>query len=195
MRSHVPVRASIFILHYGSTESGIQWINKFLWLTEESRKAVTSAIFTSTSCDCTPTPSLPIQSILRLFHLFYALHNDVLYTCDLYQYSLCNATPPYLNLILSSYVYHIMAPWDTLFSLSRLSWWHVTLCHVKRTSGIVFCHLLATPRQVDLSDAQQLRLPAATQEGHTSGVQYPKLAFVVTFLVLWQRQTYTNGNE
>ena len=100
MRSNVPVHTSIFILHYGSTESGIQWINKFLWSMEESRKALTSAIFTSTSCVCTPTPSLPIQSISRLFHLFYALHNDVLYTCDLYQYSLCNTTPPYLTLIL-----------------------------------------------------------------------------------------------
>ena len=119
MRSNVPVRASIFILHYGSTESGIQWINKFLWSMEESRKALTSAIFTSTSCVCTPTPSLPIQSISRLFHLFYALHDAVLY----------------------------LQP-DTLFSWSRLSWWHVTLCHAKRTSGIVFCHLLATPRQV-----------------------------------------------
>ena len=120
MRSNIPVRASIFILHYGSTESGIQWINKFLWSMEESRKALTSAIFTSTSCVCTPTPSLPIQSISRLFHLFYALHDAVLY----------------------------LQP-DTLFSLSRLSWWHVTLCHAKRTSGIVFCHLLATPRQSD----------------------------------------------
>ena len=119
MRSNVPVHASIFILHYGSMESGIQWINKFLWSMEESRKALTSAIFTSTSCVCTPTPSLPIQSISRLFHLFYALHDAVLY----------------------------LQP-DTLFSLSRLSWWHVTLCHAKRTSGIVFCHLLATPRQV-----------------------------------------------
>ena len=119
MRSNVPVHASIFILHYRSMESGIQWINKFLWSMEESRKALTSAIFTSTSCVCTPTPSLPIQSISRLFHLFYALHDAVLY----------------------------LQP-DTLFSLSRLSWWHVTLCHAKRTSGIVFCHLLATPWQV-----------------------------------------------
>lgn len=53
-----------------------------------------------------------------------------------------------------------------------------------------FCTLLSLSlvcgSHVDLSDAQQLRLTAPTSEGHTSGVLYPRLAFVVTFLVLWR---------